>query len=159
VCPAKKHLFSLQEASPEAFQLDDGVRLVDAWMRAYVARQEAAQRAEEELSSLKERIVRYAQLHELEVIVGTEYKLRVKQKAGLKVPVRSEDPAAYEALLERLRSLELLQRVSMLDRHAVVRLLDELPEDAARALRERLVPEVGARITPSRLSERERFEP
>jgi hypothetical protein len=114
------------------------------------------------MERLKDEIVRYAQVHELEVIVGTDHKLRVKQRTGLKVPVRSEDPAAYEALLARLRALDLYESVSTLDRHAVLRLLNEgeLSEDVRQKLAERLVPDVGARITPSRLSERERpFEP
>ncbi len=159
VCPAKKHLYSLSEATPEEFRQDDGVQLVDAWMRAYLARQEATRDAEAELDGLKERIARFASEHGLEVIVGTEHKLRVKKLAGLKVPVRADDPASYQALLELLQTLNLWPRVSTLDRHAVLRLLDEegVEADVRKRIAERLVPEDGVRITPSRLSERERL--
>ena len=159
VCPAKKHLYSLAEATPEEFHEDDGVQLVDAWMRAYLARQEATKKAEEELDGLRERIARFAMENGLEVIVGTEHKLRVKRLSGLKVPARTDDPAAYQALLETLETLELWEKVSTLDRHAVLRLLDDegIAGDVRRRSVERLVPDDGVRITPSRLSEREKL--
>jgi len=162
VCPAKKHLFSLQETTPEEYREDDGVKLVDAWMQAYTARQEATRTAQAEMERLQAALVNFARVHGLEVIVGTDHKLRVKPRSGLKVPVRSEDPAAYEALLERLRELGVYASVTTLDRHAVIRLLEggDLSEEARRRLAERLVPDEGVRITPSRLTDRERpFEP
>jgi hypothetical protein len=162
VCPAKKHLFSLQETTPEEYREDDGVKLVDAWMQAYTARQEATRTSQAEMERLQAALVNFARVHGLEVIVGTDHKLRVKPRSGLKVPVRSEDPAAYEALLERLRELGVYASVTTLDRHAVIRLLEggDLSEEARRRLAERLVPDEGVRITPSRLTDRERpFEP
>jgi putative RecB family exonuclease len=159
VCPAKKHLFSLQDASPQVFREDDGVKLVDAWTRALEKRRDATREAELEMERLKEAITRFAQENQLEVIVGTDYKLRVKLRSGLKVPVRGEDPAAFEALVERLKSLGQYSAVSTLDRHAVLRLLEEglLSDEERSQLEERLVPDSGVRITAARLSERERL--
>lgn len=162
ICPAKKHLYSLAEATPEEFHDDDGVQLVDAFMRAYLERQEATKKAEAELEGLRERIARFVKENHLEVVVGTDHKLRVKFMSGLKVPVRAEDPAAYEALIDTLRTSDLWAKASTLDRHAVLKLLDdeELPESVRTKIKDRLVADDGVRITPSKLSERERpFEP
>lgn len=159
VCPAKKHLYSLQEATPEVFREDDGVKLVDAWARMLQKRREVQQDTNREMERLKEAIRHFALKHQLEVLVGTEYKLRVKFGSGLKVPVRAEDPALFEALVNRLKALGLYSDVTALDRHAVLRLLEEgtLSEEKRRQLVERLVPDEGIRISTSRLSDRERL--
>lgn len=159
VCPAKKHLYSLQDVLPEAFHEDDGVKLVDEWARVTGERQEALRAAEGDLERLKEAITRYAEQHQLEVMVGTDYKLRVKLRSGLKVPVRAEDPAAYVALVEKLKAMGLYTSVTSLDRFAVLRLLQEgnLSEHERRQIEERLVPDQGVRISASRLSDNERL--
>jgi putative RecB family exonuclease len=158
LCPAKKHLFALQEASPEEFRHDDGVQLVDAWARVQETRREAQEKTAQELARLTDAIVRYASAHELEVIVGTGHKLRVKLRSGFKVPTRTDDPATLEGLIARLKGLGLYDRVSTLDRHAVLRLFEEdLEASQKRALEEYLVHDEGARITLSKLTDRERW--
>jgi putative RecB family exonuclease len=158
ICPAKKHLFSLQDATPEMFHEDDGVKLVEEWITLQNVKQEAVRTADLRLAVLRDAIVAYAQRHELEVIVGADHKLRVKLRQGYKVPTKSDDPAALQALSQRLQKLGLWPRVSTLDRHAVLRLLEsgDLSEEDRDQLESRLVPDAGARISVSKLKDSER---
>ena len=92
------------------------------------------------------------------VLVGLEHRLRVKVRSGLKIPTKSDDPVALEALKEKLRGLGLWERVVTLDRHALNRLLegDELDSRERSLLEAELVPDLSAQLYLSRLKERER---
>jgi putative RecB family exonuclease len=158
VCPAKKHLHEVQDLPPDRYRSHTGVQLVEEWVRLKEERGLFVERADAELERLEEAIVRYATEHDMEVLVGLEHKLRVKVRHGLKVPTKSQDPVALEALKEKLRGLGLWDRVVTLDRHALTRLIegDELSYRERALLEAELVPDSGAQLYLSRLKERER---
>jgi putative RecB family exonuclease len=158
VCPAKKHLYELQELPLDQYRRHTGVELVEEWVRQKQEREAFLERSDSDLERLRDAIVEYVRDHGMEVLAGLEYKLRVKVRAGLKIPAKAEDPVALEALKEKLRTLGLWERVITLDRHALQRLLDgdELSDRERRLLESELIPDSGAQIYLSRLSERDR---
>lgn len=158
VCPAKKHLSQIQELSPEQYREDDGVKLVEEYVRIRDEKRDAVKQADAALERLEEAIIAYAQRDELEVIAGVENKLKVKLRHGLKVPAIADDPIKVQALKEKLKAMGVWEDVSQLNRFALDRLLDgdDLTVDQKQLLQSEMIPDIGARITVSRLSDSER---
>jgi putative RecB family exonuclease len=159
ICPAKKHLFQLQELPPNEYRDNDGVKLVEEWVRLTAEKKEVERRVDAEMGRLREAVIAYAEHNELEVIAGVENKLRVKLRHGLKVPAVADDPIKVQALKSKLQAMGVWDDVSQLNRFALDRLLDgdELTIEQKRLLQSEMIPDLGARITVSRLSERDRL--
>lgn len=82
ICPAWKHEIELEKKTPEQFNDDDGVKLVDE-LSVLDRRERAAQERKEEI---KEKLIRFAQQKGISVVWGTDAKASVKPYDKIEYP-------------------------------------------------------------------------
>lgn len=133
ICPARKHQFAVERLSPEEFRRDDGVKLVDSYvkMKAELAEGKA------KLDELESRIISYARKNSLRVVRGSQEKVTVWSKKGaLQLPSKDKNPHATQAVVEILKRRGLWERFSYLSSFQVAKALEagELPPDVAREI-------------------------
>ena len=103
ICPATRHEAAVAALPPEAFELDDGVRLVDEWAQATEQRK-AAEGEAARLKAVEEerrgRVEAFAEAQGLEVVVGSEWQAEIVASSGCEYPKAGSErrPAFEEAL-------------------------------------------------------------
>jgi hypothetical protein len=124
-CPKRKHIASLQEVEPAEFAEDEGVKLVDEWVRLWNAKGKNSK----ELERTKEKILRYTLQNGLENVENGSFRIGIKWRTFLDLP--SEESDSYKQLVNLLKSSEYWNDVSALDeralRHAIQE--DKLPQE------------------------------
>lgn len=121
LCPSCKHFDAAEGMTLNEFLNDDGVKLVNEYARLYDERKEFIERYEARLEMLKEAIVAYVRREGLDVIRGSDRKLRVKMELKSKFPAKGDEER--EALELLLKSAGVWDDVSTLDIYAVARAL------------------------------------
>ncbi len=108
-CPLWKHLFATAELPPEEFRREDGVRLVDEYVRL----KEEERILKEKLAEVQEQLFRYAEQHGVSVVYGATQKATIWRRRVVKVPGKNDEGrAAFEQLV---RENGLWNDYSMLD--------------------------------------------
>jgi hypothetical protein len=112
-CPVKKHLVKVEALSVEGFLADDGVKLVNEYVSAWIRCKEA----EDEVKRLKEIIKAYAKKEGIETITGSDHTVRVTFKEEFKFP--SKDAPEREELNKIIKDAGLWDEVSELDKKSL----------------------------------------
>jgi len=121
ICPTCKHIEATDALPVNQFMDDDGVRLVNEYVKLFDERKEFTDRYEASMEMLKEAIVAYTKREGLEVIRGSDRKLRVKIETKPKFPGKGDEER--EALELLLKSAGAWPDVSTLDTFALARAL------------------------------------
>lgn len=144
LCPAWRHLFDVAELPEEARALEDGVVLVDEYLR--VSEQLAALKARQE--GLKKDIAARASADGVERLFGSDGSIKVYRYPCVSLP-DSKDPrrAAMEA---EVRELRLWDSFSALSSYQLSRALQDgtVPEEAAARLEPYLSRSEGVKLYP-----------
>jgi len=148
-CPSHKHIIATNEMTTEAFLSDDGVSLVNK----YVEKKAIQDSIEREIEELKKALIAYSKKEEVEVIRGSEKKLRVKTGLKQKFPGKNEIDRLY---LEKLiKSAQKWEEVSALDTNALAKAIDnkEWDLDLIEKVKKYLSWEESYRLTLSTIKE------
>jgi len=86
LCPVRKHLYKVEALPVNEYLNEPGVALVNK----YVELKERAAEIDEEMGKVKEAIIDYARREQVQVIKGSNRKVRVKFDKQLKFPRKSE---------------------------------------------------------------------
>jgi putative RecB family exonuclease len=153
ICPAKKHFYQVELLPPEDYLKDGGVKLVNKYVDLMKRRKEL----ESEKKVLEELIFNYVRNENLQVIRGSDFKLRVKIEE--KLPTKKSNPQDWERLEKMLKSLRKWDEVSKLDPYL---LLDKMKNQAwdkeiITRLKEFLTREEEKRIYTSRLRDEDKL--
>ncbi|OFV67380.1 MAG: exonuclease [Candidatus Syntrophoarchaeum caldarius] len=153
LCPSKKHAFKVADLPPDAFIEEDGVRLVNR----FIELKNQKKKLEEEESRLKDAIYRYALREGVDVINGSEYRLRIKISKKPEYPSKSRDEERYNELVNLLKSSGIWEEVSVFNSNKLVKLLDTKQIDDTVANSIKTFEEIVEyrRIYPSRLKDDE----
>jgi len=148
ICPAKQHGLKVKAMPASAARAETGVELVDR----YVALREKAKADRAQLEELEEAIYAFAEKAGATVLVGTDKQVRVKVEEEKALPTRADNPLGYAAVEELLRRSGCWDKVSALDRSAVLEALKEgdLPAPLARELEPFLETRLSRRLTVSK---------
>lgn len=126
LCPAKKHLVKMEALPGDQWKDEPGVVIVDAFAERWRVRRdlEARMRAvDEELEKIREAAISFAEKEGVQVIAGTETRLRVTGKDRIISPAKgSEEREKLEAELKRLG---IWEEVAMLDPYALEKAVAE----------------------------------
>ncbi|MBI4744834.1 MAG: PD-(D/E)XK nuclease family protein [Actinobacteria bacterium] len=95
ICPKKKHFYKVQSLPANEYLNDDGVQLVNKYVELDIKKKEI----ESEISKLREAVVAYAKLENLQVIEGSDHALKVKISQAVKWPTKQEK---YREELDKL---------------------------------------------------------
>jgi len=86
LCPVWKHEIELEQKTPEQFKDDDGLKMVDELTKLEEQEKENGSKIEE----LREKIIRFAQQKDIEIVWGTEKKASVKPFDKIEYPKTEE---------------------------------------------------------------------
>jgi putative RecB family exonuclease len=109
LCPKRKHLVQVEALSVNEYLSDDGVKLVNEYAKWHGKQKEA----KDELEKVKEAVLAYAKKQGLELIRGSDYKLRVKFSSKIKLPAKADKER--QQLEKVLQDIGKLTEVSTLD--------------------------------------------
>ncbi|HPW17733.1 MAG TPA: PD-(D/E)XK nuclease family protein [Candidatus Aminicenantes bacterium] len=120
LCPAKKHLVKVEALPEEKWRNEPGVVIADSYAERWRKKRELeaeAKTLEAEMEALRQAAIGYAEKEGVQVIAGTDAKLRVTSREAVAPPKKgTEERAALEA---KLRQLGLWDEVAALDPHAL----------------------------------------
>jgi hypothetical protein len=106
LCPAKKHLVKVEALPKDKWKDEPGVVIADAYAERWRKRKalEAEEKAvKEEMDALRDAAIAFAEREGVQVIAGTEARLRVTGKDRIFTPAKgTEERRALEAELRRL---------------------------------------------------------
>lgn len=126
LCPRQKHYYQVEKLPVKDYLNDDGVKLVNTFANFKLEKrkyEEKIKEIDEELEKLKEAVIKYAAREGLEVITGSDHKLKISEKQKVSLPSKnSPERKALEELLEQLHKLE---EVSTLDTYALEKIIKE----------------------------------
>jgi putative RecB family exonuclease len=119
LCPKQKHSYSVNKLSVNKYLDDDGVKLVNTYAQLDFQKKEYNEKIKEienELEEIKEVVIKYAEDEGLEIIIGSDYQLKISEKQKVSFPAKNSE--GRKTLEEILRKLNKLEEVSTLDFYA-----------------------------------------
>lgn len=126
LCPAKKHLVKVEGLPKDKWKDEPGVVIVDAYAERWRKKRELdaeLKAVEAEIDGLKEVAIAFAEKEGVQVIAGTEARLRVTEKERVVSPGKgTEERAALEG---ELRALGVWDEVTALDTKALEKAMAE----------------------------------
>ncbi len=121
ICPLWKHLFKVEELSHEEYLQEDGVTLVNQFVRT----KKKIKELEEELKMLEDALSAYAEREGVDVVFGDEYRVRVRKDKRWSFPLSSRDAEKRIELEEWLKRIKKWEEVSTLNTSRLNRVLKE----------------------------------
>lgn len=99
ICPLMKHQRKVEALSVHEYLNETGVNLVNRYAELMAKKNKIVKEVEEEVEKLKKALIAYAQKEGVEIIYGSDSKLKIKVKEAYQFPLKS-DPRRGD--LERL---------------------------------------------------------
>jgi len=118
LCPLRKHFVKVESLPLNEYLNEPGVVLVNK----YAQLREEESEIDEEMAKVKEAILDYARREEVEVIKGSDRKVRVKFDEKLKFPGKSEDER--KELDDAIKQAGKWMEVSQLDTMSLSRVIE-----------------------------------
>jgi putative RecB family exonuclease len=156
LCPKRKHFFLVEEMPVNQYLSDSGVELVNK----YVEIKHKMKKLEEERDQLEQAIFAFAKENDLEVIRGSDNKVKIKCETKIDLPLKSSDPETWQEIETLIRKAGRWEEVSKLDRNEILKKITEENWDKAliEKLRKYLVEKEEKRIYPSALRDKDKID-
>jgi hypothetical protein len=126
LCPVKKHLAKVAELPKDRWKDEPGVAIVDAYAERWRRKRDLETEVkglEAEIDEIREAAIVFAEREDVQVIAGTDARLRVTGKEKISVPGKgSEERAALE---RDLRAAGVWDEVATLDASALEKAVAE----------------------------------
>jgi len=119
LCPMRKHFYTVEALPVNEYLNEPGVVLVNK----YAELKEKASEIDEEMEKVKEAILDYARKEQVELIKGSDQKVRVRFDKKLKFPGKSE--AERQDLDKAIKAAGKWLEVSQLDTTALTRVIEQ----------------------------------
>lgn len=116
ICPLYKHEYMVENLPENKYLKDNGVKLVNEFARLDDKKKNykvKIEEIEEELEEIKEAVIQYAENIGVEVVMGSEHKLKITSSEKINVP--GKGTKERESLIELLSQLNKLEEVSAFD--------------------------------------------
>lgn len=126
LCPVKKHLVKVEALPKDKWKDEPGVVIVDAYAERWRKKRELdaeTKAVEAELDELREAAISFAEKEDVQVIAGTDARLRVTGKDRVVSPAKGSEER--EALEKELRGLGVWDEVATLDPAALEKAVAE----------------------------------
>ncbi len=127
LCPRQKHNYKTKKLPVNEYLSDDGVKLVNTFASFDLKKRECKEKIkeiDEELEKLKEAVIEYAVREGIEVIMGSDHKLKISEKRKVSI-LGKKGSSERKALEEILRKLNKIEEVSTLDTFVLERIIKD----------------------------------
>jgi len=121
ICPMWKHAVELEQKPEKDYPKDQGLKLVDEYVRIKEEQDERRAEAEEKLEKLKQELIAFCQRERVSVVFGSENKVAVSEYENLKFPAKNTKER--EELVSILKNMGRLDEVTDLDVYSLARIL------------------------------------
>jgi putative RecB family exonuclease len=150
ICPMWKHEKELEEKPVDEWRDDDGLKLVDEYVKVKKEWEDQKKASEEKLEKLKEAIIRYCQEKDIQVVAGTDNKITVREQDTIKFPGKNTQER-FE-LVKFLRDSGKYESVIDLDVHSLKKIVEnrDWDEDILAALEKYAIKETGFSLSVSK---------
>lgn len=150
LCPMWKHGEELEEKPENEYLNDPGLKLVDKYVKIKGDLDEHRKEAGEKLEKLKEALIAFCEKEKIQVVFGSENKITVKETDYLRIP--GKNTKERDELIEVLKKIGKLDRVSELDIYALIRVIKnkEWEKEELNLLEKFFSEEKGYRLTASK---------
>lgn len=151
LCPLMKHKKKLESLPEDEYLNDDGVKLVDS----YVKLKNEIDERKSELEKIKEAIFNYAEKEKLKVIRGSGKQINVSEKEKLSFP--SKQSEERRQLDEIIRSSNKWDEVSTLDTFALEKIIstEKWDEGLLNDVKQLVKTEISRQATLAKLKDKE----
>ncbi len=123
ICPLWKHEIKLEEKEVNEYLNDSGVKLVNKYVQLKTEQKKYDSEVEEQLEKLKEALIEFCKKEGIEVVVGSDNKISIKEYESLKFPGKGSEER--EELVKLLKKMNKWKEVIDLDPHALVRVVQD----------------------------------
>jgi putative RecB family exonuclease len=132
ICPVHKHKYIVGNLPENKYLADSGVKLVNEFAKLDDQKksyQVKIKEIEEELEEIKEAVIQYAANIGVEVVIGSDHKLKISSSEKINVP--GKGTKERESLIELLSQLNRLEEVSAFDVAELKKVIKEGKWDSA----------------------------
>ena len=126
LCPVKKHLVKVEGLPRDRWKDEPGVVIVDAYAERWRKKRELeaeVKTVQGELDEIRDAAISFAEKEDVQVIAGTEARLRVTGKDRITAPAKGSEER--EALERELRAAGVWDQVATLDASALEKAVAE----------------------------------
>jgi len=150
ICPMWKHEKELEDKPVDEWQDDDGLKLVDEYVKVKQDWENQKKAAEEKLEKLSEAIFRFCREKGFQVVTGTDNKITVREQDTIKFPGKNTQER-FE-LVKFLRDAGKFESVIDLDVFALKKIFEnrDWDEDILTALDKYTVKETSFSLSVSK---------
>ncbi len=131
LCPKRKHLYKVEELPVNEYLKDDGVKLVNKYADLSSQKSEHKNKIDgidAELDKIKEAVIQYAEKEGIEVIRGSNNKLKISTKQ--KVSCHPKGSTERESLIKILHEINKWDEVSDIDVYAIEKIVNDSKWDS-----------------------------
>jgi hypothetical protein len=121
ICPMWKHGVELEQKPENEHLKDQGLKLVDEYVKIKEEQDERRAEAEDKLEKLKQELIAFCQRGGVSVVFGSENKIAVNEYESLKFPAKNTKER--EELVSILKRMGRLDEVTDLDVYSLARVL------------------------------------
>ncbi len=121
ICPSFKHLYQLEEKEPKEYLEDDGVKLVNKFASLTEKKRRLIEELDSQLEELKARIIEFAERKGVNVIFGSDNKIRITVSDSVKLPYKNTEER--QELNELLKKIGRWEEVAELDTFALAKVI------------------------------------
>lgn len=159
LCPKKKHLYKVDHLPVNEYLKDDGVKLTNTFAKLISKKKECQgeiDKIDEEIDKLKEAVIKYAKKEGIEVIKGSDNKLKISEKQKISSPPKGS--AERKELEQVLRDINKWDEVSDLDPYAIEKAINEAKWDKkiVKKIKKFLSIETKTSVSLSKLQDKEK---
>lgn len=123
MCPQWSHLFTIKEKPENEYLHDTGVSLVDRYAKLKQKTKQMKLDLYVEMEKLEEAILSYAEKEKIDVVFGTDKKIRITESKRYKVPEKGSEKRIQ--LKQLLKQQNIWAEVEQLDTNAINKILLE----------------------------------
>ena len=121
ICPLFKHEIELEEKEVNEYLKDSGVKLVNKYVKLKTEQKEYNYEIDEKLEKLKEALIEFCKKEGIEVVIGSDNKISVKEYGSIKFPSKSSEER--KELIKLLKKIDKFDEVTDLDIYALARIV------------------------------------
>lgn len=153
MCPEWSHLAKLEQKNVNEYLKDDGVKLVNEYIKLTSDKKEFIEPIDKKLEQIKEALIKFAKDNGINVVFGSNNKIKVAIYDQYKVPATgSKERIQLETLLKKLEKWE---EVSTINYFALNKLIKDLDPKTQKTITKYTEKEEASRFYPSRINKEE----